>query len=630
MRTLKFSHKIMLAASLVVIAAFASFALYNDYLQRNAIRDNLTNYLNDVGQVSTGNIQHWLDGRMQLLDNLAESVQDDSSAESLRRNLQHRSIASAFLYAYFGQADGTYTQFPPSELPAGYDPRQRPWYKSAQGSSGPGLTAPYLAADPRDGLLITITRPVSVGGTLRGVVGGDLKLQTIDDILNSFDLGGMGYAFLVDEQGKVLVHPDKSLVLKTLADLFPGGAPRLQSGLQGASSSDGSARLVTFLPVQGLAGVRWYVGLSVDQGKAFAALHEFRVSALMVTIIGVVAILILLGALIRILLRPLHLMSHAMGGIAEGEGDLTQRLTIASGDEFGELAGAFNRFVERIHESIREVASATREVHARVSTVVQASNASMGNSSEQAARTDSVAAAINELGAAAQEIARNAADASVQASDARRDAEEGQGMVERTLGSMGELSEKIQASGRHIELLSEKSNDIGQILDVIKGISEQTNLLALNAAIEAARAGEAGRGFAVVADEVRNLAQRTQSSALEIQQMIEQLQAGARDAVATMAESRRFSDDSVRIGGQAGDNLRGVTRRIGEIDGMNQSVATATEEQTSVIESLNMDIIEINTLNQDGVRNLQASLGACTELDQQVGRLKQLVDSFRI
>ncbi|WP_375709467.1 methyl-accepting chemotaxis protein [Pseudomonas sp. NCCP-436] len=254
----------------------------------------------------------------------------------------------------------------------------------------------------------------------------------------------------------------------------------------------------------------------------------------------------------------------------------------------------------------------------------------MSNSSEQAVRTDSVAAAINELGAAAQEIARNAADASVQASEARRDAEEGQHMVERTLGSMSELSQKIQAAGTHIEMLSEKSDDIGQILDVIKGISEQTNLLALNAAIEAARAGEAGRGFAVVADEVRNLAQRTQSSAQEIQQMIEQLQAGAREAVATMTESRRYSDDSVRIGEQAGDNLRGVTRRIGDIDGMNQSVATATEEQTSVIESLNMDITEINVLNQDGVRNLEASLSACTELDQQVLRLRQLVDSFRI
>jgi methyl-accepting chemotaxis protein len=136
--------------------------------------------------------------------------------------------------------------------------------------------------------------------------------------------------------------------------------------------------------------------------------------------------------------------------------------------------------------------------------------------------------------------------------------------------------------------------------------------------------------FAVVADEVRNLAQRTQSSAQEIQQMIEQLQVGAREAVSTMVESRRFSDDSVRIGKQAGENLKSVTQRIGEIDGMNQSVATATEEQTSVVENLNMDITEINVLNQDGVRNLEASLRACTELDQQAGRLKQLVDSFRI
>ena len=204
------------------------------------------------------------------------------------------------------------------------------------------------------------------------------RLQTIDDILNSFDLGGMGYAFLVDDKGTVFVHPDKSLVLKKLGDLFPGGAPRLEAGLQNVAAADGSARIVSFLPVQGLAGVRWYVGLSVDEGKAFAALREFRISALTSTVIGVIAILLLLGALIRILLRPLHVMSDAMSGIAEGEGDLTQRLKIDSGDEFGELAGAFNRFVERIHESIREVASTTREVHARVSTVVQASNASMG------------------------------------------------------------------------------------------------------------------------------------------------------------------------------------------------------------------------------------------------------------
>lgn len=163
---------------------------------------------------------------------------------------------------------------------------------------------------------------------MRGAVGGDLKSQAVDDILNSFDLGGMGYAFLVDDQGSVLVHPDKSLVLKKLADLYPGSTPRLESDLQNAVAVDGSARIVTFLPVQGLAGGRWYVGLSVDESKAFAALRETRLCALMATIIGVVTILLLLGVLIRILLRPLHVMSHAMSRIADGEGDLTQRLNM--------------------------------------------------------------------------------------------------------------------------------------------------------------------------------------------------------------------------------------------------------------------------------------------------------------
>jgi len=163
---------------------------------------------------------------------------------------------------------------------------------------------------------------------LRGAVRGDLKSQAVDDILNSFDLGGMGYAFLVDDQGSVLVHPDKSLVLKKLADLYPGSTPRLESDLQNAVAVDGGARIVTFLPVQGLAGGRWYVGLSVDESKAFAALRETRLCALMATIIGVVTILLLLGVLNRILLRPLHVMSHAMSGIADGEGDLTQRLNM--------------------------------------------------------------------------------------------------------------------------------------------------------------------------------------------------------------------------------------------------------------------------------------------------------------
>ncbi|MGE8410344.1 MAG: methyl-accepting chemotaxis protein [Pseudomonas sp.] len=241
-----------------------------------------------------------------------------------------------------------------------------------------------------------------------------------------------------------------------------------------------------------------------------------------------------------------------------------------------------------------------------------------------------MAAAINELGAAAQEIAQNAALASQHSSAARNLAEDGQQVVNQTIDVMNQLSARISDSCGNIETLNANTVNIGQILEVIAGISQQTNLLALNAAIEAARAGEAGRGFAVVADEVRNLAHRTQDSAQQVQRIIEELQAGAQVAVSTMTESQSHSQHSVGIANRAGERLGSVTQRIGEIDGMNQSVATATEEQTAVVESINVDITEINTLNQEGVENLQATLRACHDLESQVERLKHLVGSFRI
>jgi len=449
------------------------------------------------------------------------------------------------------------------------------------------------------------------------------------DIINALDFDGMGYAFLVSDDGKVLVHPDKAKVMKTLGELYPQDTPSLTSHYSEAVM-EGQARILSFSPVPGLPSVRWYVGVSIEKDKAFAALASFRTTAMLATVIAVAFILVLLGMLIRVLMRPLTDMGHAMENIAAGEGDLTRRLKVESNDEFGILATAFNRFVERIHGSIRDVSSATEHVNEVAKRVLAASNSSMVNSDEQASRTNSVAAAINQLGAAAQEIARNAADASQQASGASHQAEDGRKVVEQNIEAMRQLSNNISASCAQIEALNTQTVGIGQILDVIKGISEQTNLLALNAAIEAARAGEAGRGFAVVADEVRSLAHRTQTSAQEIHGMIEKLQVGARDSVSTMTESQRQSESSVGIANQAGERLGSVTRSIGEIDAMNQSVATATEEQTSVIESLNMDITEINTLNQEGVENLHSTLRACGDLEQQAARLKQLVGSFRI
>ena len=624
---LKFSHKILLAGCGIVILAFSLFALYNDYLQRNSIHNNLEFSINQAGTLTAGSVENWLGGRVLLMENLAENIAAQNLPDAQAELIGQSTLASQFLFTYLGGSDGVFIQRPQEELPDDYDPRDRPWYTDAVTAGGSILTEPYR--DPTGDLVVTIATPVSRHGQLAGVVGGDLSLETLVNLINSVDFGGLGHAFLVSGDGQVLVTPEPDQLMKNLSDIYTGDRLHIESGLQ-AVQLDGRQRLLAFTPVAGLPSVDWYIGLSIDHDKAYAPLAQFRTSAIIAMLVAVVTIAVLLSLLINVLMRPLQNMGRAMADIADGEGDLTRRLAVESRDEFGELSASFNQFVERIHASISEVASATRQVHDLALRVMNASNSSIAGSNEQSARTESVAAAINELGAAAQEIARNAADASNQASNASEQADDGRQVMTRTIQAMTALSDTINTSREKIETLNTSTEDISHILDVIKGISEQTNLLALNAAIEAARAGDAGRGFAVVADEVRNLAHRTQESAEEIHRMITTLQQGSHEAVSIMHASQASSAESVGVANQAGERLDTVMQRIVEIDAMNQSVAAATEEQTTVVEALNMDISQINLLNQQGVANLQETLTDCDALSHQAGRLKQLVDSFKI
>ena len=225
-KNLRFSHKILLAAALIVIAAFASFTLYNDYLQRNAIREDLDDYLNEMGDVTANNIQTWLAGRILLIDNLAQNIAINPEQATVSSLLEQKALTSTFMASYLGDATGHFTIRPDAKMPDGFDPRVRPWYKGAESSSTATLTEPYI--DLASGqLVISIVNSVLKDGQNIGVVGGDLSLQVITDSLNTLDFDGMGYAFLVGADGKILVHPDKALVMKSLSCLlYTSPSPR--------------------------------------------------------------------------------------------------------------------------------------------------------------------------------------------------------------------------------------------------------------------------------------------------------------------------------------------------------------------------------------------------------------------
>jgi methyl-accepting chemotaxis protein len=280
---LKFRHKILLAASLVVIGAFALFSLYNDLLQRSSIERNLKGYVAEMGAVTAGNIQSWLSGRILLVEAMAQSVARAPDNASVIGLLEQPAYQRTFLYSYLGTREGGFDMRPDDEMPADYDPRTRPWYQDAQRSGNSVLTEPYVDAATSQ-LVLTVATPVRQGGEVLGVVGGDLALDALVQTLNALDFAGMGYAFLVSSDGRILVHPDKRLLMKTLAEVYPGNTPALTPELSEVELN-GQARLVAFTPIQGLPTVKWYVGLSIERDKAYAALREFRASALVATLL---------------------------------------------------------------------------------------------------------------------------------------------------------------------------------------------------------------------------------------------------------------------------------------------------------------------------------------------------------
>ncbi|MBH3407750.1 cache domain-containing protein [Pseudomonas glycinae] len=482
----------------------------------------------------------------------------------------------------------------------------------------------------------------------------DARAQVIK-LLSSIKYGKDGYFFGYDsETVRLFKSTDPDGVGKSFKDNRDPNGVYVNRDLVKVAK-DGTHYLQYSSPLPGNAQVlvpklgyteylaKWdmAVGTSVNldgieaQVAVVEAKVQERMQGVVLSIVGVAVVVLLVIAaagmlLANTILRPLTLMKANLDDIAAGEGDLTRRLTITSQDELGELAGSFNRFVDKIHGLVRQITEMTSQLTGLVTQVSDQAQRSDQAMERQRHETDQVATAINEMSAAAQEVAKSAQNAAVAAQQTDEEGQTAKRVVAGSIKQIHALVDDIRSSGVSLDSLQQDVSSIVGVLGVIRSIAEQTNLLALNAAIEAARAGEAGRGFAVVADEVRALASRTQISTQEIQGMIDRLQAGTQSAVEAMRRSSEAGDGTSAQANQAGASLDAMADLIATINSMNAQIASAAEEQTAVAEEINRSVHQI-AVAVDNVAD-ETQLGAQTsrslaELGQRLGKL---VGQFRI
>lgn len=347
------------------------------------------------------------------------------------------------------------------------------------------------------------------------------------------------------------------------------------------------------------------------------------------TIIVILMALATCWFLIRAIVKPIEKITYAMKEISSGDGDLNQRIDAQSQDEIGQLAEAFNIFASKIQNTIQQVVETTASIRGEMSHLRNVTKSISNSTNQQQRESELVAAAVHEMQATSQSVSDNASDAASASFSANQEVQNTNKVLASTTLSIRDLANDVENASGVIHTLDEDVSNIASILDVICGIAEQTNLLALNAAIEAARAGEQGRGFAVVADEVRSLASRTQQSTGQIQEMIERLQAGAEQAVKVMQASKESSEGTILSASAATESLHEILAAIAKMNEMNTQIATAATQQSSVSEEVNLNIQKIAENSNQMVDTVCSAEQSLQSLATQCERLDNLVSQFK-
>ncbi|BCM76769.1 methyl-accepting chemotaxis protein [Aeromonas caviae] len=536
-----------------------------------------------------------------------------------------------------------------NDKPSEHGGLENDWYSCSIRSKALCLLEPYVdEVGGKPVLMTSVTAPLLEEGNLLGMVGVDISLATLQSLVEEMDktlYGGQGKVLLLSHEGRVAgvegfqVAPGNRLAQSPLAQDLDGW---LAKGDVATRWSPDGALLQTFVPVS-MRGTdrKWGIYIELPRAVVLAsalqlqgqleeqAQHSVAAQLLIGGGISVIA-LFCIWLMAQRIVAPIRTVVARLKDIASGEGDLTQRIVLQRDDEIGELAKWFNNFLDKLQSTISQVIDTVSGTRASAALAAQGAARTSAGMQAQYQEVDLVATAFEELSATALQVAGNANSAVSAANQADMAAQEGKSVVAQTQEAMSRLMTVISDAKPVVEHLAANSDNINDILVVIQGIAEQTNLLALNAAIEAARAGEQGRGFAVVADEVRNLAGRTQNAIVEIQTLITELQSGTEAVVKAILTGHSQADVTLGKVELSVSVLEQIIQSVGTIHQMNEQIARAAQEQSGVADEINRNVSNIRDVSHSIRAEAANSADNGRELSQLADKQQQLVGQFRV
>ncbi|MCG3727222.1 methyl-accepting chemotaxis protein [Vibrio cincinnatiensis] len=621
-----FRAKITAISVALIVISLVVTAVLSIRVSSDTLRAQITRNLQQQLQSQSNAIANWMKERKAMITATGKVIEQTDSLSALKQ----LSDGGGFLATYLARPNGSAIFSDEWQPPSDYNPLSREWYRLATQQSGVLATVPYLDASGENRLVVTFSHGLGPNAN-RGVIAGDVPLTFIIDTVRDIAPTRHSFAFLTNNAGKIIAHPNPDMTLKSLRDLNPSLTQTMLTDIQnkGDRELDLQGQAI-YLTSQSIPGTNWSLNIALDKQDALSGLYSMiRWTIIAVIIIGVVAAAIM-WFFSASGFKRLQEVSLAMTDIGQGEGDLTQRITAQGDDEIATIAKAFNAFVEKIHRLVKEVNNTAQSVSAASKTLADITQQSAGVVAQQSSETEQVATAMNEMTATVQEVASHASEAASQASEADTQTKQGQTLLRETLQQLKNLDDTLQGSSTTIAELQSGTQDIVGMLDVISSVSEQTNLLALNAAIEAARAGEHGRGFAVVADEVRGLAGRTQESTQQIQEVVDRLFKQTENVVSVMSQSRSAAQTTVTKAEDMAARLEQINQAVTLIADMNLQIATAAEEQSSVAELINQNVVNINDLSSQTEQASHNLMDATQSLSAQASQLHEQVSQFKI